>query len=46
MGRKIIVYGFLAIGGYLVLSHATGAARVSNSAGANSVNLIKAFQGR
>lgn len=46
MGRKILIYGGLLIGGYLVFTHATGAARVTNSAGSNSVNLIKALQGR
>ena len=46
MGRKFLTYGFLAIGGYLVLVHFTGARTVLNSAGTNSVNVVKAFQGR
>ncbi len=46
MGRKFLLYGFLAIGGYLVLTHVTGTRTFLNSAGSNSGNVIKAFQGR
>ncbi len=46
MGRKILLYAGLAIGAYLVLTHATGTRHVLNSTGTNSVNVIKAFQGR
>lgn len=46
MGKKILFWGGVLIGGYVVFTHATGAARVTNSAGTNSVNLVKALQGR
>jgi len=46
MARKFLTYGALLIGGYLVVTHYTGAARTLNAAGSGSVNLIKAFQGR
>lgn len=46
MLRRIIVIAGLAIGGYLVLTHATGTRTFLNSAGTNSVNVVKAFQGR
>lgn len=46
MARKTILYGFLAIGAYLVLTHVAGTRTALNAAGGNSVNLIKAFQGR
>jgi len=34
------------IGGYIVVTHSTGASRVTNAGGRNSVNLIRALQGR
>lgn len=46
MMRRILVIAGLAIGGYLVLTHGTAAGRVLSSAGTNSVNVVKAFQGR
>ncbi len=46
MARKFLTYGFLAIGGYLVLTHFTGTRVFLNSAGTNSVNVVRAFQGR
>jgi hypothetical protein len=44
--KKIIFGGFALIGGYLVLTHFTGASRVTNSAGNFAVNVTKALQGR
>jgi hypothetical protein len=46
MGKKILFWGGVLIGGYVLATHATGSARVVNSAGSNSVHLIKALQGR
>jgi hypothetical protein len=46
MGKKILFWGGVLIGGYVVFTHASGAARVTNATGSNSVNLIKALQGR
>ncbi len=46
MGRRALIYTAVLIGGYLLFTHATGASRVTNSAGRNSVNLIRALQGR
>jgi hypothetical protein len=46
MGRKALIYAAVLIGGYLMFTHATGAARVTNAGGRNSVNLIRALQGR
>lgn len=43
---RYVKWGFLAIAGYLFLTHATGTKTLFNSAGGNSVNVIKAFQGR
>lgn len=44
--RKVLFWGAILIGGYLVVQHATGASRDLNAAGRGSVNLVKAFQGR
>lgn len=45
-GQKVIFWGFVAIGGYLVLTNYKGFVADTGSAGGASVNLIKAFQGR
>ena len=44
--KKVLFWGGVLIGGYIVVTHATGASRTLNSAGRGSVNLVKAFQGR
>lgn len=44
--RKVLFWGAVLIGAYIVVTHATGAAKVESSAGTGSVNLVKAFQGR
>jgi hypothetical protein len=44
--RQYVKWGFVAIGAYLILVHATGTKTAANSAGTNAVNVIKAFQGR
>lgn len=44
--RKVIFWGAVLIGGYLVLINYTGATSDVNAAGTQSVNLVKAFQGR
>lgn len=44
--KKVLFWGAVLIGGYLVVSHATGSSRILASSGKSSVNLVKAFQGR
>jgi hypothetical protein len=44
--RKALFYGAALIGGYLVLVNFKGFTSDITSAGAGSVNLVKAFQGR
>lgn len=44
--RKTLMIGGGLIAAYLILTHAKGSAQVTNSAGSNSVSLVKAFQGR
>lgn len=46
MGRKVLFWGAVLIGGYLVLTHFQGAVAETGTAGNASVNLVKAFQGR
>lgn len=46
MARKIVVYGFLAIGGYLVLTNFNGFVKDTGAATTGGVGIIKAFQGR
>ena len=43
---RYVKWAFVAIAGYLILTHATGTKTAANSAGTNAVNVIKAFQGR
>jgi hypothetical protein len=44
--KKVLFWGFIAIGGYLVLTQYKGFVADTGSAGTASVNLVKAFQGR
>lgn len=44
--KQALFWGAVLIGGYLVLKNFKGAVADTNSAGQNSVNLVKAFQGR
>lgn len=44
--KRVIYWGFIAIGGYLVLTHYKGFVADVGAAGNGSTNLIKAFQGR
>ena len=46
MGRKALLWGAVLIGGYVIVTHSTGASRVTNAGGRNSVNVIRALQGR
>lgn len=46
MGRKIITYGFIAIGAYLALRYFQGASKDTHALSSGGVGLIKAFQGR
>lgn len=44
--RKVIFWGAVLIGGYLVLNNFKGANILLGTAGSQSTNLVKAFQGR
>jgi hypothetical protein len=44
--KQYVYWGFVAIGGYLVLKYYKGFVADVGAAGSGSTNLIKAFQGR
>lgn len=44
--KQVIFWGFVTIGLYLVLTQAKGFTSDLGTAGTDSTNLIKAFQGR
>lgn len=44
--KKVIFWGFVTIGGYLVLVNYKGFVADAGTSGTAGVNLIKAFQGR
>lgn len=44
--KRVLFWGAVLIGGYLVLVNATGFSTDLGQAGTSSVNLVKAFQGR
>ena len=44
--RKFLLYGFGAIGLYLVVTHATGAGTLITDTTSGTSRLVSAFQGR
>jgi hypothetical protein len=44
--KRVLLWGAVLIGGYLVLKNYTGFKTDVGTAGTSSVNLVKAFQGR
>ena len=46
MAKKILLYGFILVGGLLVLNHATGAGTLLVDSTNGASNLAKTFQGR
>jgi hypothetical protein len=46
MGRKILLYSAVLIGGFLLVKHATAGGQLIGSTTNGSANLVRAFQGR
>lgn len=46
MGKKFLVYTFIAIGGYIVVANATGFGKALTAAGNTYSQGVKTLQGR